>query len=555
MTITGAAPAHYDSNFACCGGCSSSEREDAYNGKFSTGSLVFIWDIKLKTDPQPVCLVTFPYDPTLNEQVGERRVRSGRRVGTSYPIDNDYDYLCCEQRGTCRALNEDASGKCQCVKRWGFTGDHCQNSGIVNDESFPNSTNLSSVDHLLPDLRSYLLSFDYDSAITSAATSDTSTGFLDVFETGSYRQFGWSGASAFAHGILTGKRKIGHVTCFFAEIAFLLALILTGVLYTMSVMIQDGIVVLQRLEENTNAFLPSIQSATDLNRLLFDQNFVEATGMDETLVFSDTLRVPPHPTSATDDPDRFNFAELYNTPALFVLENLTTRSDEALIELFAWNQEFVTDQYEELKQLALVDSEVATPYNQTLHQDLLNSTIQKLMDPDSDGELVTANDILEIQTVFNESWRGISDKGFELNTKIQTRWLFVAQLYYQKQKLETYIATVSGYISKIHPLLDDLIIRTQAMENAEFQLKAPVEFVTDSIRASKIADCNFNGNCAWFRSVLNKLFDLFQQMVLKAERAAISCAVTAITLFLSVLCTNAFTSRMRRNVVKVYSSG
>ncbi|KAG3025359.1 hypothetical protein PC119_g8194 [Phytophthora cactorum] len=545
MTITGAAPAHYDSNFACCGGCSSSEREDAYNGKFSTGSLVFIWNIKLKTDPQPVCLVTFPYDPTLNEQVGERRVRSGRRVGTSYPIDNDYDYLCCEQRGTCRALNEDASGKCQCVKRWGFTGDHCQNSGIVNDESFPNSTNLSSVDHLLPDL-------PYE-AIAGEIKQFSLCGLYVLCVL-----CGLSiplGASAFAHGILTGKRKIGHVTCFFVEIAFLLALILTGVLYTMSVMIQDGIVVLQRLEENTNAFLPSIQSATDLNRLLFDQNFVEATGMDETLVFSDTLRVPPHPTSATDDPDRFNFAELYNTPALFVLENLTTRSDEALIELFAWNQEFVTDQYEELKQLALVDSEVATPYNQTLHQDLLNSTIQQLMDPDSDGELVTANDFLEIQTVFNESWRGISDKGFELNTNIQIRWLFVAQLYYQKQKLETYIATVSGYISKIHPLLDDLVIKTQAMENAEFQLKAPVEFVTDSIRASKIADCNFNGNCAWFRSALNKLFDLFQQMVLKAERAAISCAVTAITLFLSVLCTNAFTSRMRRNVVKVYSSG
>ncbi|ETP37861.1 hypothetical protein F442_14437 [Phytophthora nicotianae P10297] len=121
MTITGAAPAHYDSNFACCGGCSSSKREDAYNGKFSTGSLVFICDIKLKTDPQPACLMTFPYDPVLNEQVGQRRVRSGRRVGTSYPIDNDYDYLCCEQRGTCRTLNEDASGKCQCVKRWGIT--------------------------------------------------------------------------------------------------------------------------------------------------------------------------------------------------------------------------------------------------------------------------------------------------------------------------------------------------------------------------------------------------------------------------------------------------
>lgn len=118
MTITGAAPAHYDPNFACCGGCSS-KRADAYNDKLATGSLVFIWDIKLKTDPQPVCTLTFPYDPALNEQVGERRVRSGRLVGTSYPIDNDYDYLCCEQRGQCLALNEDASGKCQCVKRWG----------------------------------------------------------------------------------------------------------------------------------------------------------------------------------------------------------------------------------------------------------------------------------------------------------------------------------------------------------------------------------------------------------------------------------------------------
>lgn len=127
--ITGAAPTHYDPNFACCGGCSSSKRADAYNGKLATGSLVFIWDIKLKTDPQPVCSLTFPYDPALYEQVGERRVRSGRQVDTNYPIDNDYDYLCCEQRGECRLLNEDASGKCQCVKRWGFTGDHCQHSG------------------------------------------------------------------------------------------------------------------------------------------------------------------------------------------------------------------------------------------------------------------------------------------------------------------------------------------------------------------------------------------------------------------------------------------
>jgi hypothetical protein len=126
---------------------------------------------------------------------------------------------------------------------------------------------------------------------------------------------------------------------------------------------------------------------------------------------------------------------------------------------------------------------------------------------------------------------------------------------------------------------DELIAKTQAMEAAEFQLKAPVEFVTDAIRASKIADCNYNGNCgtqvlvsllphrkatapsdfgssaAWLRAALNDLFAIFQQIVPKAERAAISCAVSAVAMLLAVLSTNAFTSRMRRNVVKVYTSG
>ncbi|KAG6611190.1 Transmembrane protein [Phytophthora cinnamomi] len=176
------------------------------------------------------------------------------------------------------------------------------------------------------------------------------------------------------------------------------------------------------------------------------------------------------------------------------------------------------------------------------------------MDPDSDGKLVTANDLLTIQTVFNESWRGVSDEGRSLNRQIQSEWLFVAQLYFQKQKLETYVATVSTLIAKIHPLLDDLLVKTKAMEAAEFQLKAPVEFVTDSIRASKLGDCSYNGNCAWFRAALNELFDLFQQIVLKAERASITCAVSAVSLLLAVLSTNAFTSRQRRVVVKVYSA-
>lgn len=127
--------AAFDANFACCGGCSSSKRADG-SLKLATGSKVFIWDAKLKIDPAPVCLATFPYDPGLSEQVGERRVRSGRLVGTSYPIDHDYDSLCCEQRGLCLALDEDATGKCRCVKRWGFSGDHCELSSTSPRSGF-----------------------------------------------------------------------------------------------------------------------------------------------------------------------------------------------------------------------------------------------------------------------------------------------------------------------------------------------------------------------------------------------------------------------------------
>jgi hypothetical protein len=119
----------FDEGFACCGGCSSRLRADAYNDKFPTGAKIFIWDTKLKIDPAESCLATFPYDPARNEQVGERRVRSGRLVGSTYPIDHDYDFHCCEQRGRCQLQEEDASGACQCIKRWGFTGDHCQYSG------------------------------------------------------------------------------------------------------------------------------------------------------------------------------------------------------------------------------------------------------------------------------------------------------------------------------------------------------------------------------------------------------------------------------------------
>ncbi|RLN89859.1 hypothetical protein BBJ28_00020960, partial [Nothophytophthora sp. Chile5] len=765
----------------------------------------FIWDPKLKTDPAPVCLLTFPYDPALNEQLGERRVRSGRLVGSSYPIDNDYDYLCCEQRGQCLALDESASGKCQqeispsnatassfplldvletgsyrqfgwlttayfilaaagfallfllhllwtfCLRKcgcrrhnpltkekiygkvpkllWGtlmvlalgvgaaaagmtFLVVHDDIEplvqaaiGILNDTLPGNLTAfesrfLSPMDELLADgfqqtdgvpllldkiqeralldlerhtfldnqsyatdgigqsvfallepLTNYSLLYptvnsdqincDHMNITTPSVLSRMTIGattgcfkcktcatlvdlvaqahdfwrrspfevqidmlvskrqlqqfgamrgtltpvirsFLErmhlmcadfrtvngrfasgfdeitteVSQVAVFGLYGHCGISvfalvlalsAFAHGIMTGKRKLGRMTCFFAELAFLLVLVLTGVLYTMAIMAHDAIIVLQQLDANAPLFLPSVQTGEDVGHLLFDQNLVNASRTDDALAFSDTLRVPPHPTPATDNPERFDIPALYNMPTLFALENLTAQSTEALAGLFGWEETFVQDRYDLLKVFAFGNHTVASPYNGSLPQALLNSSIQRLLDPDEDGELVTANDLVEIQTVFNLSWRGTLS---------------------------------AGHVTHLFAVLTDtLIAETAAMEDAEFQLKGPVEYVTDAIRESRIADCHFDGNCGtsmskhsckfptssdlltrtvlvgWFRAELNELFALFQQLITRAERAAITCAASAAALLVAVVSANGFASRLRRTVVKIYSAG
>jgi len=124
---------------------------------------------------------------------------------------------------------------------------------------------------------------------------------------------------------------------------------------------------------------------------------------------------------------------------------------------------------------------------------------------------------------------------------------------------------------------DELILLTSAMEDAEFQFKAPVEFVTDSIRETKLNDCSFDSNCrafthtersdssqiltqsslfvnaGWFRDAVNDLFRVFQNLITLAEHATISCFISAGCFFLGTICTNGFACRLRRNVVKVYS--
>lgn len=58
----------------------------------------------------------------------------------------------------------------------------------------------------------------------------------------------------------------------------------------------------------------------------------------------------------------------------------------------------------------------------------------------------------------------------------------------------------------------------------------------------------------WFRQTLNDLFALFQQLITQTERAVMLCAASAVTLLLGVCFAGCFASRLRRNIIKVYSA-
>ncbi|TMW56856.1 hypothetical protein Poli38472_006866 [Pythium oligandrum] len=362
------------------------------------------------------------------------------------------------------------------------------------------------------------------------------------------------GFVAVVTGVITNKRSLARTTCFFGQITCIIALILTGVLYTMAMMAHDGIVSLQLLDAGVSIFVEPEQAAIDITRVLFDANLVQSTGMKDTVEFSDTLHVPPHPTPYNDKPDRVNIDALYDFPELFDLADQARQLPSARNAFFGWEEAFLTEQYDFLYVLAYGNDTVESPYTQPIHQELLKSTAARIMDPDQDSHLVTNDDLAYIESVLNEAWRGLSDHGVEQNEKIGTQWLFVARLELQKMRLDTYLTTIADIITRPKPMLSDLNQKTSAMEDAEFQLKAPVEFFTNAIRASKINDCSYDNNCGWFRDVLKHLFDHFQQIIVYAEYAAICCAISTLAMLLGVICIGCFASRLRRNIVKVYSA-
>ncbi|OQR82310.1 transmembrane protein [Achlya hypogyna] len=170
-------------NFACCGGCSSHVRSDQVY--LTTGARVMLWDPNVKVAPQPQCLLTFPYDPTMGESPGPRRVRSGTLVGTVFPLNHDADERCCLNGGTCTLSEDDATGKCNCVEPWGFKGDYCQLSiydlaAGANKRVYPATVNISPFAIPYPDIRPLLHNLSILHPITQTFLPTTPTPTMDT---------------------------------------------------------------------------------------------------------------------------------------------------------------------------------------------------------------------------------------------------------------------------------------------------------------------------------------------------------------------------------------
>ncbi|GLE01319.1 hypothetical protein PINS_up010149 [Pythium insidiosum] len=302
-------------------------------------------------------------------------------------------------------------------------------------------------------------------------------------------------------GISTNKRPIARTTCFFAQLSSVVALLLTGALYSAVLMSHDGIVALQLVDRNMSAFVGAPLAREDLAAMLADRNLVNETQTSDALAFADELHVPPHPTPYDDDPPRVDIGDIYDLPELLALARSARELPTARMAFFGWDEPFVSTQYSRLHVWAFGNDSVVSPYNLTVHQTLLNSTSAVLMDPNNDSLLVTEDDLQYIRTVFNLSWRGVDDRGAAQNELIATQWRFVARLELQRRRLGQYLTAVADIIESTQPLVRELIANTTRMEDAEFRLKASVEFFTETIRESRINDCSYNANCGewWMR--------------------------------------------------------
>jgi hypothetical protein len=249
------------------------------------------------------------------------------------------------------------------------------------------------------------------------------------------------------HGMQTQKRFLPRMTCFFGQITLLVALMMTGIFYTIVFLAKDSIQVLEIFENDPQNVFIQEETALIAKYLLFDQNFIQTFNLTDTLAFSDTLRVPPHPTPFFNDPIRYDVDFLYTFQELQKIRQVCEKEqeDQAIIELFGWEETFLQEQWKILKEMVFFGSDVkkttkqisSSPYHHT--NLLMNSTLDQLIDPDNDTIQMTNKDQLEIQKIFNLTWDDVEeDTARYQNELIKDQWFFTAQIYSQKLRLKKY---------------------------------------------------------------------------------------------------------------------
>lgn len=107
-------------------------------------------------------------------------------------------------------------------------------------------------------------------------------------------------------------------------------------------------------------------------------------------------------------------------------------------------------QHDMLLCMAFGNASDTSPYDQSIHKELPNSTAMHLADPKNDAQLAPDSDLLKIRECRMRA--GVADdRGVHQNDLIAIQWQFVAQRCLQRLRLVEYTPKV--IINSIQPLI------------------------------------------------------------------------------------------------------
>ncbi|DAZ95698.1 TPA: LOW QUALITY PROTEIN: hypothetical protein N0F65_003008 [Lagenidium giganteum] len=278
-----------------------------------------------------------------------------------------------------------------------------------------------------------------------------------------------------------------------------MAPILFATRYTAACMASDGLVVLQLLQSNISSFFADPAVAEFADHILHDRSLVEQYDMADVLAVAAALRVPPLATPDDDYPPRVNITAMYDLPELFAFEAACRDPSIALPHLFAWDDDVLIQQpWQQLQTLAVGEASAPSPYNEPPYTSLLLGSEERLADPNNDGIRASTDDAAYIERVFNRTWPALQDGGVQQNAQIVSLWRSLTRTIQTKQRLVNYTTSVGAIINSTRPLLEDLRLKTVALESVENVFKPAADYLAVIVGNATLNDCGYDGNCGAF---------------------------------------------------------